>query len=74
LEKAMLEGAPVPPPPVRRLPERADVEPRHAFIQEEQRLTEERRRAVAAAYPDVLQEARKQAVKLVKAARPPWSS
>jgi hypothetical protein len=70
LGKAMLEGAAVPAPPTRRLPERADVEPRHTFIREEQYLTEERRRAVGKAYPDVLREAQKQAVKLLKAALP----
>jgi hypothetical protein len=70
LEKALLEGGPAPTPPVRRLPDRADVEPRNAFMVEQQRLAEDRRRAVAKAYEDVLPQARKQAIKLVKAARP----
>jgi hypothetical protein len=69
LGKALLEGGPAPTPPVRRLPEGADVEPRHDFMRQQQRLTEERRRAVAAAYDDVLRQARSALPKLLKAAR-----
>ena len=46
------------------------MEIRLDFVQEERRLTEERRQAEAAAYPDVLEEARRQATKLAAAARP----
>jgi hypothetical protein len=70
VDAALLEGAPMPPPVVRRIPEGTDVNARHSFMQEERQLTEERREAVAAAYPDVLKEARSKAIKLAKAARP----
>ena len=47
------------------------MEIRHGFMVEQQLLSEERQRAVAAAYDDVLIQARGQAAKLVTAARPP---
>jgi hypothetical protein len=60
----------MPHPPVRQIPEGREVAIRHGFIDEQQPLTEERRQAVAAAYDDVLAEARREAKKLVKDARP----
>jgi hypothetical protein len=69
LDLALRDGAPAPEPLVLRL-NGEDVEARHQFMYEERELTEERRKAVAAAYPDVLKEARGRARKLVKAARP----
>jgi hypothetical protein len=65
VDAALLEGAPMPEPPVRRLPLGRDVELRLAFLQEQQLLTEERRRAVAAVYPEVLRQARKQAAQRI---------
>jgi hypothetical protein len=47
-----------------------DVAARHSYISENQLLTENRRRAVAEAYPVVLKAARTQAIKQLKAARP----
>ncbi len=71
LNDHLLRGiGPMPPPLVRQLPELADVEQRHLFIQEEHRLTEERLQAVAGAYGDVLEEARGRAAELLDAARP----
>jgi hypothetical protein len=72
LDDALLRGGPMPPPLVRQLPELADVEVRHRFMNEQAQLTEERRKAVAAAYPDVLRQARSQAKKLAAAARKPY--
>ena len=69
LGKAMRDGAPAPEPLVLRL-NAADIEARYAFIFEERTLTEERQRAMAAAFPDVLKEARSQVKKLVAAAGP----
>jgi hypothetical protein len=60
----------MPEPPVRRLPLGRDVELRLGFMQEQQQLIEERRRAVAAAYGDVLRKAQSQAAKMIKGARP----
>jgi hypothetical protein len=70
VDAALLERAPMPSPPVRKIPPGRDVEIRLGFIQEQQRLTEERSRAVAAAYDDVLREVRSQATKLLRTARP----
>jgi hypothetical protein len=70
VDVALLEGGPVPLRPVRQIPEGRDVDLRHGFIYEQQLLTEERRRAVAAAYDDVLHEARSQATKLLRSTRP----
>lgn len=69
LDQAMRIGAPAPDPPILRL-QGADVDVRHGFMEESQQLTEARRRAVAAAYPDILKEARAQAIKAVRAAKP----
>jgi hypothetical protein len=69
LSAALHEGAAAPEPPVLRL-NGEDIAARHQFMFEEQQLTDERRKAVAAAYPDVLKEASKQVAKLAKAARP----
>jgi hypothetical protein len=81
LDAALLTGAPMPDPPVRRLPQGRDVEIRLNFMDEQQRLTEERRQAVANAYDDVLRQARREAAKLLKGARPtveklgpPWKA
>jgi hypothetical protein len=71
LDDALSRGGPMPPPLVRRLPELADVEVRHRFMPEEAQLREERRQAVAAAYPEVLGQARRQAKKLTAAAHGP---
>jgi hypothetical protein len=57
LDDAMLRGGPMPPPWSANSPELADVEVRHRFMAEEAQLREERRQAVAAAYPDVLGQA-----------------
>jgi hypothetical protein len=70
VDRALLEGAAMPPPLVRRIPEGRDVEIRHGFMRETELLNEERRKAVAAVYPDVLDQAGSQSTKLVKAARP----
>ena len=70
LDAAMRDGAPAPQPLVLQL-NGADIGVRHDFMSEEQRLTEERLYAVAAAYPDVVAEVRSQATKLVAAARQP---
>lgn len=48
----------------------AEVDIRHGFLAEQQRLTEERLQAVAAAYDDVLREARSQATKLARGCPP----
>jgi hypothetical protein len=70
VDAALLEGAAMPEPLVRKIPPGRDVEIRHGFMREQELLNEERRKAVAAVYPDVLDQARSQAAKLVKAARP----
>jgi hypothetical protein len=70
VNSALLQGTPMPPPLIRQLPAGTDVDIRHNFLMEERRLTDERRQAAAAAYDDVLREARTQARKLVTAARP----
>jgi hypothetical protein len=70
VDAALLEGKPMPRPPVRRLPEGRDVELRQSFMLELQLLNEERRRAVAAVYDDVLAQASSQAKELGKDARP----
>ena len=67
----MLRGGPMPAPLVRQLPELADVEVRHRFLFEQQQLNEERQRAVAAAFPDVLEQARAMATELAVAAQAP---
>jgi hypothetical protein len=71
LQDALLRGGPMPAPLVRQLPELADVEVRHRFLAEEAQLREERQRAVAAAFQDVLDEARTRAKKLAAAAHAP---
>jgi hypothetical protein len=71
LEDALLRGGPMPAPLVRQLPELADVEVRHRFLFEQQQLNEERQRAVAAAFPDVLEQARAMATELAVAAQAP---
>ena len=57
-------------PTVRKIPEGKEVDIRHGFLAEQQRLTEERLQAVAAAYDDVLREARSQATKLARGCPP----
>jgi hypothetical protein len=71
VDAALLEGAPMPEPPVRKIPPGRDVEIRHAFLHEQQQLNEERLQAVAAAFPDVLKQARTRAKKLAAAAQAP---
>jgi hypothetical protein len=67
---ALLEGGPMPTRPVRQVPEGLEVDLRNGFFADRQQLTLERREAVAAALLDVLGEARRQAKKVVTAARP----
>jgi hypothetical protein len=70
VDDALLRGGAMPSQPVRKIPPGRDAELRMGFMQEQQQLTDERRRAVAEAYPEVLRQARAQATKLVKGARP----
>lgn len=70
VDAALLNGEPMPEPPVRKIPPGRDVELRLAFIQEQQQLGEERLQAVGAAYEDVLRQAHRQAAKVIKDARP----
>jgi hypothetical protein len=70
LDKAMRDGAPPPDPPSLLL-NGADFEVRHGFMAERAALAEERRRAMAQALPDVLQQARPQLKKLVGSAATP---
>jgi hypothetical protein len=71
VDAALLEDGPLPEPPVRKIPPGRDVEIRHGFINEQQQLNAERQRAVAAAFQDVLREARKRGKKLAAAAQVP---
>jgi hypothetical protein len=68
-KSALLRGTPMPAPPVLQLGG-ADVELRQSFMLEQQLLTEERRQAVAAVYPEVLRQARSLAAREVEEARP----
>ena len=70
VDVALLEGGPMPTRPVRQIPEGRDAEIRHGFVLDQRLLIDERHQAVAAAYDDVLREARRRAKKLVAAARP----
>jgi hypothetical protein len=69
LDAAMRDGAPAPEPLRLRL-NGADIDARHGFMTEQQRLSEVRRQAVADAYDDVLAQARPRAAKLIRDARP----
>ena len=69
VEDHLLRGGVLPSPPTLQLPDQA-AEIRRQFMHEETQLREERRKALAEAYPDVLWEARSQAEELVRAARP----
>jgi len=66
---ALLHGTEMPAPPVQLL-QGADMEIRQSFMLEQQLLTEERRRVLAAVYDEILRKGRRQATKLVKQARP----
>ena len=69
VEEHLLRGGLMPSPPTLQLPEQA-AEIRRQFMHEEAQLREERRKALAEVYPEVLRQAHSQSTKLVKAARP----
>ena len=69
VHSALLYGTEMPGPLVLQL-RGAELEIRQNFMREQELLIEERRKVLAAVYPEVLEQAREQAMELVKAARP----